>query len=156
MASKTSIAQAAQAVVADTVASMGLDLVDVEYVREGSAWFLRFYLDKRGGITLDDCAAASRAIDPLLDEKLDIPDTYCLEVSSPGLERPLKKPADFHRYMGSPVEVTLYKARNGIKRFEGDLAGYDEDGTLTLRTPSGEEAAFTKEETARVRRAIRI
>ena len=156
MASKASIAQAAQAACADTVAAMGLDLVDVEYVREGSVWFLRFFLDKRGGITLDDCASVSRAIDPLLDEKLDIPDTYCLEVSSPGLERPLKKPADFLRYMGEPVEVTLYKARDGIKRFEGDLTGYGEDGTLTIRTLVGEESTFTKEDTARVKRAVRI
>ncbi len=156
MGKESGIAQAAQALVADTLTAMGLDLVDVEYVREGGTWFLRFYLDKRGGISLDDCAGASRAIDPMLDTGLDIPDSYCLEVSSPGLDRPLRKPSDFVRYMGEPVQVTLYRARDGAKRFEGDLAGYDEAGTVTIRLDSGETMSFLKDETARVRRAIRF
>jgi ribosome maturation factor RimP len=156
MGSRTGIEQAAQAIVAGTLTDLGLDLVDVEYVREGKTWFLRFYIDKRGGVTLDDCANASRAIDPMLDTGLEITDSYCLEVSSPGLERPLRKPSDFARYMGESVEVTLYSARNGTKRFEGSLAGYDGDGTVTLLQESGEQASFTREEIAKVRRAIRF
>lgn len=156
MGSRTSIAQAAQAIVADTLTAMGLDLVDVEYVREGKTWYLRFFIDKRGGVTLDDCANASRTIDPLLDTGLEIMDSYCLEVSSPGLERPLRKPSDFERYMGEPVEVTLYQARNGTKRFEGSLTGFNDEGTVTLLLVSGEQSAFLKEEIARVRRAVRF
>ncbi|HEY5466886.1 MAG TPA: ribosome maturation factor RimP [Clostridia bacterium] len=156
MGSRTSIAQAAQAIVADTLTAMGLDLVDVEYVREGKTWYLRFFIDKRGGVTLDDCANASRTIDPLLDTGLEIMDSYCLEVSSPGLERPLRKPSDFERYMGEPVEVTLYRARNGTKRFEGSLTGFNDEGTVTLLLVSGEQSAFLKEEIARVRRAVRF
>lgn len=156
MGSRTSIAQAAQAIVADTLTAMGLDLVDVEYVREGKTWYLRFFIDKRGGVTLDDCANASRTIDPLLDTGLEIMDSYCLEVSSPGLERPLRKPSDFERYMGEPVEVTLYRARNGTKHFEGSLTGFNDEGTVTLLLESGEQSAFLKEEIARVRRAVRF
>ena len=156
MGSRTSIAQAAQAIVADTLTAMGLDLVDVEYVREGKTWYLRFFIDKRGGVTLDDCANASRTIDPLLDTGLEIMDSYCLEVSSPGLERPLRKPSDFERYMGEPVEVTLYRARNGTKRFEGNLTGFNDEGTVTLLLVPGEQSVFLKEEIARVRRAVRF
>lgn len=156
MGSRTAISQAAQAIVADTLTAMGLDLVDVEYVREGKTWYLRFFIDKRGGVTLDDCANASRTIDPLLDTGLEIMDSYCLEVSSPGLERPLRKPSDFERYMGEPVEVTLYRARNGTKRFEGSLTGFNDEGTVTLLLESGEQSAFLKEEIARVRRAVRF
>lgn len=156
MGSRTGIAQAAQAIVADTLTVMGLDLVDVEYVREGKTWYLRFFIDKRGGVTLDDCANASRAIDPLLDTGLEIMDSYCLEVSSPGLERPLRKPSDFERCMGEPVEVTLYRARNGTKRFEGSLTGFNDEGTVTLLLVSGEQTEFLKEEIARVRRAVRF
>lgn len=154
MDNRSGIARQAQALVEETLAGMGLDLVDVEYVREGGAWYLRFYIDKRGGVTLDDCADASRAMDPMLDEGLDIPGSYNLEVSSPGLARPLRKPADFARHMGEPVEVALYRARDGSKKHEGILTGYAEDGTLTIRTADGTEQVFKKEETARVKRAV--
>ena len=156
MPNRSGIAQTAEALVTDALTAMGLDLVDVEYVREGGARFLRFYVDKRGGVSIDDCAEASRAIDPLLDAGLSISESYYLEVSSPGLTRPLKKDADFQRHLGEEVEVSLYQARDGVKRFEGELMSYDTDGTLFLRTAGGEELRFEKAETARVRRVIRF
>lgn len=156
MANRASIAQTAEALVIDTLTAMGLDLVDVEYVREGGARFLRFYVDKRGGVSIDDCAEASRAIDPLLDAGLAISDSYYLEVSSPGLTRPLKKDADFQRHLGEQVEVSLYQARDGVKRFEGELVSYGVDGTLLLRTAGGGEISFEKAETSRVKRVIQF
>lgn len=156
MAKRPQVVQQAEAIASESFAALGLDLVDVEFVREGGARFLRFYIDKRGGVTLDDCALASRTIDPLLDEALDIQESYYLEVSSPGLTRPLKKPADFQRHLGEEVEVSLYQARNGRKRFEGELLSYDPDGCLTLKDAEGAHVRFTKAETARVKRVVRF
>jgi ribosome maturation factor RimP len=102
----------------------------VEYVREGGEWFLRLYLDKEGGVDIDDCEAVSRAVDPVLDEKDPIPESYRFEVCSAGLERQLKRPSDFERYLGEPVLVKLYRPRDGQKEFPGRLVRY-EDGAVT-------------------------
>lgn len=91
------------------VQACGCSLWDVEYVREGGEWFLRLYLDKEGGVDIDDCEAVSRAVDPVLDEKDPIPESYRFEVCSAGLERQLKRPSDFERYLGEPVLVKLYR-----------------------------------------------
>lgn len=127
----------------------GCELWDVEYVREGADWFLRLYLDKEGGVDIDDCERISRAIDPILDEKDPIPESYHFEVCSAGLERVLKRPGDFVRFMGSPVLVRLYRPKDGSKEFAGTLAGYD-DGAVTLDM-AGERVTFEKSEVALVR-----
>lgn len=109
----------------------GFELVDVEYVREGSDYYLRVYADKEGGINIDDCVFISRALEVKLDEADMIQDAYILEVSSPGLTRPLKKENDFRRSIGKQVEIKLYRAREGRKEFTGVLTAYSED-TVTI------------------------
>ncbi len=110
----------------------GCRLWDVEYVREAGSWFLRVFIDKDGGLGIDDCERISRRLDPMLDEADPIPDSYVFEVGSAGAERELKRPGDFEQFMGSEVEVRLYKPLNGSKVFVGTLAGYD-DGDVTLK-----------------------
>ena len=134
---------------APAVAAQGCELWDVEYVREGGTWYLRLYIDKEGGVNILDCEAVSRAVEPLLDEADPIEGSYTFEVSSAGCERPLKRPSDFERFMGSPVTVRLYQARNGAKEFAGTLTGYA-DGNVTVRVGS-EELTFTPKEVALVR-----
>ena len=127
----------------------GCELWDVEYVREGSEYFLRLYLDKEGGVDINDCEAVSRAVDPILDEKDPIPGSYHFEVCSAGLERVLKRPADFQRFMGSPITVKLYRPRNGLKEIPCVLKAYDE-GKLTVEAGK-ETITFEKSEVAQVR-----
>ena len=130
-------------------ARLGLELWDVEYVREAGQGFLRVYIDKDGGVSINDCEALSKALDPVLDEADPIPDSYVFEVSSAGAERELKRPRDFEKFMGSDVEVRLYKAAEGSKTWTGVLTGY-EDGAVRLR--SGEkEYVFEKAQVAKVR-----
>ena len=131
------------------VEAHGCELWDVEYVREGSEYFLRLYLDKDGGVDIDDCEAVSRAVDPILDEKDPIPGSYHFEVCSAGLERELKRPADFQRFMGSPITVKLYRPRNGLKEIPCVLKAYDE-GKLTVEAGK-ETITFEKSEVAQVR-----
>lgn len=131
------------------VESFGCQLWDVEYVREGDQRFLRLYLDKEGGVDITDCEKISRAIDPILDEKDPIQESYHFEVCSAGLERALKRPGDFERFMGSAVTVKLYRPRNGLKEFPGVLRGY-EDGRVTVEAGK-EMITFEKSEVALVR-----
>ena len=131
------------------VEANGCSLWDVEYVREGGEWFLRLYIDKEGGVDIDDCEAVSCAVDPVLDEKDPIPESYRFEVCSAGLERALKRPSDFARFMNSPVQVKLYRPRDGQKEFAGILTGYD-DGRVTIAA-AGKELTFDKPEVALVR-----
>ncbi len=127
----------------------GCSLWDVEYVREGSERFLRLYIEKEGGVDIADCEAISRAVDPVLDEHDPIQESYHFEVCSAGLERTLKRPADFERFLGRAVMVKLYRPRNGLKEIPGILKGY-EDGCVTL--DAGKETiTFTKSEVALVR-----
>ncbi len=128
---------------------LGLELWDVEYIREAGQWFLRVYLDKDGGIGIADCEAFSRALDPVLDEKDPIPDSYVFEVSSAGAERELKKPEHFARFIGSSVEVRLYQAVNGSKGWVGTLTGY-EQGQVTIES-AGKTMVFEKSQVAQVR-----
>ena len=127
----------------------GCQLWDVEYVREGSEYFLRLYLDKEGGVDINDCERISRAMDPILDEKDPIPTSYHFEVCSAGLERALKRPADFERFMGSNITVKLYRPRNGLKEIPCVLRGY-EDGKVTVEAGK-ETITFEKSEVALVR-----
>ena len=131
------------------VEAHGCELWDVEYVREGSDYFLRLYLDKEGGVNIDDCEAVSRAVDPILDEKDPIPGSYHFEVCSAGLERVLKRPSDFQRFLGSPITVKLYRPRNGLKEIPCVLKGYDA-GKLTVEAGK-ETITFEKSEVAQVR-----
>ena len=127
----------------------GCSLWDVEYVREGSERFLRLYIEKEGGVDITDCEAISRAVDPVLDEKDPIAESYHFEVCSAGLERALKRPSDFERFMGSTITVKLYRPRNGLKEIPGILRGY-EDGSVTVEAGK-EMITFTKSEVALVR-----
>ena len=131
------------------VLAHGCTLWDVEYVREGGDWFLRLYIDKEGGVDISDCEAISRAVDPILDEKDPIPDSYCFEVCSAGLERQLRRPGDFEQFMGSSVCVKLYSPVDGAKEYVGTLTGYA-DGDVTVRTANAEKT-FNKNEVAQVR-----
>lgn len=109
---------------------LGLELVEVTYVHEAGRWVLRAFIDKPGGVNLDDCERFSREIDPALDEVDFIPHAYVLEVSSPGLERPLKSPEDYQRFAGRLVQVGTYAPENGRKKFTGQLVGSNEDGVV--------------------------
>ena len=128
----------------------GCELWDVEYVREAGQWYLRLYLDKEGGVNILDCEAVSRKVSDLLDEADPIESSYVFEVSSAGTERPLKRPGDFERFMGSAVLVKTYKPKDGRKEFAGTLAGY-EDGAVLLDMGTGEPLRFEKSEIALVR-----
>ena len=139
------VAQFAQPIVEQA----GCSLWDVEYVREGAERYLRIYIDKDGGIDIDDCEKIHRAIDPILDEKDPIPESYHFEVCSAGIERALKRPGDFQQFMGAPVLVKLYRPRNGLKEIPGILRGY-EDGKVTVEAGK-ESITFEKSEVALVR-----
>ncbi|WP_167956756.1 ribosome maturation factor RimP [Anaerosporobacter faecicola] len=129
------------------------ELVDVEYVKEAGSWYLRAYIDKEGGITIDDCELVSRALSDLLDEKDFISDAYILEVSSPGLGRQLKKDKDFKRSIGEEVEIKLYKAIDKKKEFAGVLTAFDQD-TLTIETEDENTMNFNRSDIAMVRLAL--
>ncbi len=131
------------------VEAHGCSLWDVEYVREGSERFLRLYIEKEGGVDITDCEAISRAVDPVLDEVGPIAESYHFEVCSAGLERTLKRPSDFERFMGSPITVKLYRPRNGLKEIPGILRGFD-DGRVTVEAGK-ETIEFQKSEVALVR-----
>ena len=128
---KVEIEQHCTELVTPIIEENSFELVDVEYVKEGADYYLRVYADKEGGINIDDCVLISRALEAKLDEADKIKEAYILEVSSPGLTRPLKKEKDFSRSIGKLVEVKLYKAINKAKEFEGVLEAYTED-TVTL------------------------
>ena len=131
--------------------AQGCTIWDTEYVREGADWFLRLYIDKPdGSVDINDCEAISRAMDPLLDEADLIPTSYTFEVCSAGLERTLKRPGDFARFLGSDVLVRLYRPRDGAKEYPGVLRAYGDDGSVTIAVPQG-ELRFEKSEVALVR-----
>ena len=134
------------------VDSKGFELVDVEYVKEGGTWYLRGYIDKPGGITVNDCEAVSREFSEKLDEKDFIDDSYIMEISSPGLDRPLKKEKDYQRSLGRLIEVRTYRPIDKRKEFRGVLKAYDED-TVTIEE-DGSDITFQKKDTALVRLAI--
>lgn len=129
------------------------ELVDVEWVKEGANWYLRVYIDKEGGITVDDCELVSRAFEETLDKEDYISENYIFEVSSPGLDRPLKKEKDFIRNIGKDVEVKLYKAINKEKEFVGILTAYD-DETVTLEMDDESTMMFNRSDIAIIRQAF--
>lgn len=136
---------------APAIAEAGCTLWDVEYVKEAGTWYLRVLLDKEGGVDILDCEAVSRKLSDLLDEADPIQSSYTLEVGSAGAERALKRPSDFQRFLGSPVLVKLYQARDSRKEFAGTLRAYDEaTGDITV-TVGDRDLIFSKKETALVR-----
>ena len=140
------ITERVQQLVEPIVLNQGCTLWDVEYVREGDQRFLRLYIDKDGGVDITDCEAISRAADPILDEADPIPDSYHFEVCSAGIERALKRPSDFEKFMGSLIMVKLYRPKNGVKEIPGILRGY-EDGRITAQAGK-ETITFEKSEVA--------
>ena len=132
---------------------MNFQLVDVEYVKEGGTWYLRAYIDKEGGITVNDCEAVAREMNEILDREDFVEDSYVFEVSSPGLGRPLKKEKDYIRSMGKEVEIRTYRAINREKEFYGILSAYDEN-TVTIKTEDGTEMTFEKSDIALIRLAF--
>ncbi len=131
----------------------GFELVDVEYVKEGGNWYLRAYIDKPGGITVDDCEVISRELSDKLDEEDFVEEAYILEVSSPGLGRPLKKERDFARSLGEEIEVRTYRAVNRQKEFRGILTAYDKD-SITIELETEEKMTFARADIALVRLAF--
>ena len=143
----------AEALVLPLVEANNFELVDVEYVKEAGTWYLRIYIDKEGGININDCELVSRAFSEILDKEDPIEDAYILEVSSPGLGRPLKKDKDFQRHLGDEVEVRTYKPINKQKEFVGLLDAWDKE-TVTLQMESGEMMTIARTDIALIRQYI--
>ncbi len=141
-----------EALLAPIVEQAGFELVDVEYVKEAGNWYLRGYIDKPGGITVNDCEAVSRIFSDRLDEDDFIEDSYIMEISSPGLDRPLKKDKDFARSMGKEVEIRTYRPIEKQKEFSGILTAYD-DNSVTI-DEDGNLRAFDRKEIALIRLKI--
>ena len=129
------------------------ELVDVEYVKEGGTYYLRAYIDKEGGITINDCEYVARIMNEILDREDYIPDSYTFEVSSPGLGRPLKKEKDYVRNMNKEVEIRTYRSINKSKEFYGLLKAYDKD-TVTITDGDGNDTTFSRSDIALVRQAL--
>ena len=139
--------------IAPIIAANHVELFDVDYVKEGQDWYLRAYIDKEGGITVDDCEIVAREMNEILDREDYIEDSYVFEVSSPGLGRPLKKEKDYIRSMGKELEIRTYRSMNGSKEFYGVLTGYDDD-TVTIQTEEDEKLTFAKTDIALIRLAF--
>lgn len=129
------------------------ELIDVEYVKEGGSWYLRAYIDKEGGITVDDCEMVAREMNEILDREDYVEDSYIFEVSSPGLTRPLKKEKDYVRNMGKPVEIRTYRPIDHRKEFAGILKAYDAD-SVTVTDENGADLLFKKADIALIRQAF--
>ena len=152
--SKASIYESrTEALIMTIIEEMNFELVDVEYVKEGGTWYLRAYIDKEGGITVNDCEAVARQMNEILDAEDFIPDSYVFEVSSPGLGRPLKKEKDYIRNLDKEVEIRTYRAINKCKEFYGILKEYDAD-SVTIQTEEQEVLKFQKNEIALIRQAV--
>lgn len=144
------IEESVEALLTPVLAESGLELTDVEYVRERN-WFLRIYIDKDGGVDLNDCQEVSEKVGVLLDEADLISDNYMLEVSSPGLDRVLKKDKDFIRYTGEEVDVKLFASTEGKKEFTAVLDGLTDEGDLKLRLANEKSMVVERNKIAQVR-----
>lgn len=136
------------------VEAEGCTLWDVEYVREAGTWYLRIFIDKEGGVSIDDCERISRRLDPVLDEEDPIAESYVFEVGSAGADRELKRPGDFEQFMGSQVDVKLYQPLEGSKLYTGRLCGYEE-GRVTVECGK-KLRSFEKAQLAQVRLHVTI
>lgn len=153
MSRREAYEQKTEELLAPIIEEYQFELVDVEYVKEGGNWYLRAYIDKEGGITVDDCELVSRRMSDLLDEKDFIEESYIFEVSSPGLGRPLKKEKDYQRSMGERLEIRTYHAINKQKEFYGILKSFDA-ATVMIELDDGTEMTFAKSEIALIRLAF--
>ena len=142
MSKKEDYVTRTEALVTPFIQENNFELVDTEFVKEGGNYYLRVYIDKPGGINIDDCELISRALSDKLDEEDYIEEAYILEVSSPGLGRPLKKEKDYQRALGEEIEIKLYKAMDKVKEFQGILKSYD-DETVTIEE-NGNDITFEK------------
>lgn len=129
----------------------GCELVDVEFLKEGAHWYLRVYIDKDSGVSLEDCEAVNGPVNRMLDEKDPIAQPFFLEVSSPGLERPLKTERDYGKAMGTLVEISLYRPIDGIRHLEGTLKAHDA-ARVVLLDEAGVESAVNKADIAKINR----
>ena len=153
MVKREEIEARTEALVMPLITEHQFELVDVEFVKEGSNRYLRLYIDKEGGITVDDCELISRPLSDMLDAEDYIEESYILEVSSPGLGRPLKKDKDFKRSLGDEVEIRLFRPVDRKKEWTGILKAYD-DHTVTIETEDGEEKVFERAGLALIRLAF--
>ncbi len=142
-----------EALVLPIVEEKNFELVDVEFVKEGPNWYLRIYIDKEGGVDINDCEYVSRTLEAKLDEADPIEQAYILEVSSPGIDRPLKKESDFVKYAGEIVDVKLYKAFEGSKEYQGVLKGL-ENNIVTITDENGKDISFDRKDIAGIRLAV--
>ena len=138
------------------VTAGGLELVDVEFKRERGARVLRVFIDKRGGVSVDDCARISNEIGMMLDVENAIPQSYTLEVSSPGLDRPLRKAEDFERFAGRNVRIKLNAERAGRKKFRGRLEGLDGDEVVIFDEAEARIHTFPLDDIAYARLEIEL
>ena len=142
-------------IAAPMIASRGFELCDVTFQKEYGDWVLTFYIDKQDGVTIDDCEAVSKAIDPLLDEYDPIDQEYVLSVSSLGIDRPLKKDRDFERAMGKELQIKLYAPLEKKKEWIGELISFNAD-SFAIRTEQGKELVILKKDCALIRPNIRF
>lgn len=152
---KKSIEKTIEEIVLPIVDKNNFELIDVEYIKEAGHYYLRVYIDKEGGIGLNDCKMVSEGLSETLDKIDPIKENYFLEISSPGIDRPLKKDNDFERYKGRDVELKLYKALDGQKQFEGELVGLFE-GIIKIKTDKDEILEFNKKEVSIIRLSVKI
>lgn len=136
-----------------TAEALGYDLVDLEFIRDHSEYFLRIYIDKPGGVNLDDCQKMSEIVSEKLDDADVIDVSYYLEVSSPGLDRPLKTDRDLERNKGRNIDISLYKSLNGKKKYSGELTGFDEKNVV-IKDNQGEEIQLPKEIISQIKQAV--
>ena len=148
------VTDAVEALARHIVEEQGCTLWDVEYVKEAGVWYLRLYIDKPGGVSIDDCEAVSRPVSDLLDEADPIEGSYTFEVSSAGADRVLRKPEHFAAYVDTEVEVKLYRPHQGRKDWVGKLTAYA-DGSVTITAPQG-ELTFEKKDIAQTRLYVRV
>lgn len=153
MGKREEYAQKTETLALPVLEELGFELVDTEYVKEAGTDYLRLYIDKEGGITIDECEIVSRKMSEILDKEDFIPESYIFEVSSPGLGRTLKKDRDFQRELGSEVEVKLFKAVDGQKEFTGFLDDFDEK-TITIGFEDESQITFERTDIAKINLAV--
>jgi ribosome maturation factor RimP len=153
MAERSRLAQKIFDALQSQVEATGVDLVDVAYVKEGPATILRILIDKDGGVTLDDCTAVNHLVDPIIDNELKLDSHDYLEVSSPGLDRPMKTDRELARYRGTPVEISLYQALDGRKKWTGTLGACTAD-QISIDLPEGTPLTFPRDKVAKIKRII--
>ncbi len=152
MARHEDIEKKAEMLCAGFLSEHGLELVDVEYVKEAGTWYLRYYIDKDGGVNINDCESVSRFLSDELDRDDFIPDAYTLEVSSPGLGRALKKEKDYQRNLGKEIEIRLYRETSGQKDWTGKLVSFDKNSVTV--DPGGTELVIDRKNIAMIREYV--